>query len=230
MPARRGVAALRARVAAWLPEARGVATGLIGRFSLSQALVGLGAGLFFPFLSIYFVERLHASTFTYGALTSAVTASLALVSLVSAPLADRFGQARLAIVAQVVSLPFMVLMGAVPVLGVVAVAYFLRTALINTGSAPLQAWLMNTVPPERHVLASNVYNVSWQGAWAVGAALGGGLITIGGYGLPFYLAAGLYGLSALLMARWLLPHHISSPQGPPALNEPVAEASQPASS
>ena len=198
-------ATFRARVAARLPGARAIATGVIGRFSFSQALVGLGAGLFFPFLNIYFVKELHASTVYYGALTSAVTASLALVSLASAPLADRFGQMRVAVVAQVISLPFMVLMGAVPVLAVVSVAYIMRTALINTGAAPEQAWLMDTVPPERHVLASNVYNASWQGAWAVGAALGGSLIAIGGYGLPFYLAAGLYGLSALLMARWLLP-------------------------
>lgn len=201
------LATVRARAAAWLPEARAVATGLIGRFSLSQALVGLGAGLFFPFLNIYFVDRLHATTAFYGALTSGVTASLALVSLVSAPLADRFGQARLAIVAQALSLPFMALMGAAPALMVVALAYVARTALINTGGAPLQAWLMNTVPAERRVLASNVYNVSWQGAWAVGAALGGEIITIGGYGMLFSIATGLYATSALLMALWLLPKH-----------------------
>jgi MFS family permease len=213
---------LRARVAAWLPEARAVATGLIGRFSFSQMLIGLGAGLVFPFLNIYFVYHLHATTAIYGALTSAVTASLALVSLISAPLADRFGQLRLAVVAQVASLPFMILMGAVPILWVVGVAYVVRAALINTGSAPEQAWLMDATSPERRVLASNVYNASWQGAWAVGAALGGGLITIsGGYSLPFYIAATLYAISALLMIRWLLPKRAGRPS---ALKTELAES------
>lgn len=217
---------LRARVEAWLPQARAIATGMIGRFSLSQALVGLGAGLFFPFLNIYFVDRLHATTAYYGALTSAATASLALVSLASAPLADRFGQVRLAIVAQALSLPFLVLMGAAPALAVVSAAYVLRTTLMNTGAAPLQAWLMDTVPPERRVLASNAYNASWQGAWAIGAALGGVLIDIGGYGLPFYLAAGLYGLSALLMTRWLWPRRGQDSPEPLTPTEPQTEATE----
>lgn len=203
-------ASWRARLETWRPLAREVATGLIGKFSLSQMLVGLGAGLFFPFLNIYFVSQLHASTAEYGALTSAVTASLAVVSLISAPLADRFGQMRLALVAQAVSLPFMIVMGAVPVLWVVAVAYIARTALINTGSAPEQAWLMDVIPPERRVLASNVYNASWQGMWAIGAAIAGPLISAGGYSLPFYIAAALYATSAILMYRWLLPSRIAA--------------------
>ncbi len=217
---------LRARVKMWLPEARAIATGMIGRFSLSQALVGLGAGLFFPFLNIYFVERLHATTAYYGALTSAATASLALVSLASAPLADRFGQVRLAVVAQALSLPFLALMGAAPALVVVSVAYVLRTTLMNTGSAPLQAWLMDTVPPERRVLASNAYNASWQGAWAIGAALGGVLIDIGGYSLPFYFATGFYGLSALLMTRWLWPRRGQDSAEPLTSTEPRTEATE----
>lgn len=217
---------LRTRMEAWLPWARAVAAGVIGRFSFSQALVGLGAGLFFPYLNIYFVQRLHATTAYYGALTSAATASLAIVSLASAPLADRFGRARLAITVQIASLPFLVLMGAAPVLAVVSVAYVLRTTLMNTGAAPLQAWLMDAVPSERHVLASNVYNASWQGMWAVGAAVGGGLITIGGYNLPFYVAAAFYTLSALLMIRWLLPQRGQGGARPAPPAEPLAEATE----
>jgi hypothetical protein len=55
------------------------------------------------------------------------------------------------------------------------------------------------------VLASNVYNASWQGAWAVGAAVGGGLISNAGYGSAVAIATILYALSALLMILWLLP-------------------------
>jgi MFS family permease len=219
-------ATLRVRVEAWLPWARAVATGMIGRFSFSQALVGLGAGLFFPYLNIYFVQQLHATTAYYGALTSTATASLAVVSLASASLADRFGRIRLAVTVQIASLPFLLLMGAVPVLAVVSVAYVMRTALMNTGSAPLQAWLMDAAPQERHVLASNVYNASWQGMWAVGAVVGGGLITLGGYGLPFFVAAGFYALSALLMIRWLLPRRGQGASEPPALAEPMTEAAE----
>jgi MFS family permease len=193
------------RLSAWLRLARSAVSGTVGRFSVSQALVGFGAGLFFPYLNIYFVNRLGASTAFYGALTAGVTAMLALVSLLSAPLADRFGRMPLALVVQVASLPFMIAMGAVPVLLVVSACYIIRSTLMNTGAAPLQAWLMDAVTPERRVVASNAYNISWQGAWAVGAALGGGLIALGGYGAPFYVAAGCYAVSAALLGRWFLP-------------------------
>ncbi|HYM26824.1 MAG TPA: hypothetical protein VET66_01640, partial [Steroidobacteraceae bacterium] len=65
-------------------------------------------------------------------------------------------------------------------------------------------------PPERHVLASNIYNASWQGLWAVGAALGGVVISYGGYGLAFYLATGLYTASLILMAMWLTPRRVAA--------------------
>ncbi len=197
--------ALRERARARLGQTRDALSGVGGRFSLSQALVGLGAGLFFPYLNLYFVTKLGASTAFYGALTAAVAALLALVSLASAPLADRFGRVPVALVSQVASLPFMVLMGAVPVLAVVSACYILRSTLMNTGAAPLQAWLMDAVTPQRQVLASNAYNISWQAAWAIGAAIGGELIAIGGYGAPFYVAAACYAASALLLGLWFLP-------------------------
>lgn len=197
--------ALRERLRALVGQARETLSGVVGRFSLSQALVGFGAGLFFPYLNLYFVTKLGASTAFYGALTATVTALLAVVSLASAPLADRFGRVPVALVAQVASLPFMIVMGAVPVLAVVSVCYIMRSTLMNTGAAPLQAWLMDAVTPQRQVLASNAYNISWQGAWAVGAALGGELIALGGYGAPFYVAAVCYTVSAVLLGLWFLP-------------------------
>ncbi|HEU5342967.1 MAG TPA: MFS transporter [Ktedonobacterales bacterium] len=207
------------RLREWLRTGRAALASRVGRFSFSQALVGFGAGLFFPFLNIYFVNRLGASTAFYGELTAAVTALLAVVSLASAPLADRFGRVRVALAAQVASLPFMVAMGAAPLLLVVAACYIVRSALMNTGSAPLQAWLMDAVMPQRRVLASNAYNISWQGAWAVGAALGGGLIALGGYGLPFYVAAACYAVSAALLGWWFLPGRDAGDGATPALPE-----------
>lgn len=197
--------ALGERLATWRRLAGEVARGPIGRITMSQALVGLGAGFFFPYLNIYFVTRLGASVAFYGALSAAVTASLAIVSLLSAPLAGRFGQARLTLTGQAASLPFLFAMGAFPVLGVVAVCYVVRSTLMNIGAAPLQALLMNSVPEERRVLASNTYNVMWQGLWAVGAALGGELIALGGYSAPFFVATALYTTSAVLFGWWFLP-------------------------
>ena len=178
------------------------ARGPIGRFSASQVFIGLGAGLFFPFLSIYFVNELGATTAQFGVLSSIQTVLLAGAALLSAPLAARFGKLRLAIVAQALSLPFLIVLGVSPLLGVAAVAYIARASLMNLGAPGLQAYYMEAVPEGRRGLASSVYNGVWQGAWALGALIGGSLITFIGYSSLFLVAAVCYATSILLLAWW----------------------------
>jgi MFS family permease len=179
-----------------------LARGPIGRFSASQLFIGLGAGLFFPFLSIYFVNELGATTPQFGVLSSIQTVLLAGAALLSAPLAARFGKLRLAIVAQTLSLPFLIVLGVSPLLGVAAVAYLARASLMNLGAPGLQAYYMEAVPEGRRGLASSVYNGVWQGAWALGALIGGSLISLAGYGSVFLVAAVCYTASILLLAWW----------------------------
>jgi MFS family permease len=178
------------------------ARGPIGRFSASQLFIGLGAGLFFPFLSIYFVNELGATTAQFGVLSSVQTVLLAGAALLSAPLAARFGKLRLAIVAQALSLPFLIVLGVAPLLGVAAVAYLARASLMNLGAPGLQAYYMEAVPEGRRGLASSVYNGVWQGAWALGALIGGSLISLAGYGSVFLVAVVCYAASILLLAWW----------------------------
>jgi predicted MFS family arabinose efflux permease len=58
------------------------------------------------------------------------------------------------------------------------------------------------VPEGRRGLASSVYNGVWQGAWALGALIGGSLISLAGYGSVFLVAAVCYTASILLLAWW----------------------------
>ncbi|HLY32218.1 MAG TPA: MFS transporter [Ktedonobacterales bacterium] len=194
----------RARLRKWLGDARTLATGVIGRFSLSQLLVGFGAGLFFPYLNLYFVNQVGISVAAFGALSAGLTVLQAPVSLLSAPLADRYGKVRASLLAQVASLPFLLTLGLAPIALIASAAYLIRGALMTITSAPLQAYLMEVVPTEQRIVASNVYNVSWQVAWAIGAGLGGVLIALGGYAAPVIVAAVCYALSAALLARWFL--------------------------
>ena len=183
-------------------QARRVATGAIGRFTVSQSLVGFGAGLFFPYLSLYFVQRVGVTTAAFGALSAGLTVTQAAASLLSAPLADRFGKVRTALVAQVASLPFLLALGSVPIAVIAGAAFLVRGGLMSLTSAPLQAYLMEVVPGERRILASNVYNVSYQVAWAIGAGLGGAVIAFGGFAAPMLIALVLYAISAVLLGRW----------------------------
>jgi MFS family permease len=190
-------AGARARLAAML-------RGPIARFSVTQSLLGVGAGIFAPYINIYFVDTLHASTAYFGALTSGLTILLALAGLCAAPLAERFGKLRLVVVARLCSLPFLLSLGLFPVLAICSIAYLLRGMCMYVADPALGSFYMEAVPARQRGLASSVYNGTWQGAWALGALLGGPISDAGGARWLFFLATPLYAASILLLAFWFL--------------------------
>jgi MFS family permease len=183
-------------------QVRGVANGPIGRFAATQSILGFGAGLFGPYVALYFVSALGASVAFFGALSSALTILLAVGSLAIVPLAARLGKIRAAVATQALSLPFLLTLGLAPTLAVAAVALLIRGPLMNASGPALQAYLMDRTAPQQRVLASGVYNVSWQVAGALGAGVGGVLIARLGYHSVFVSAAALYAVSITLVALW----------------------------
>ncbi|MGZ6387989.1 MAG: MFS transporter [Ktedonobacterales bacterium] len=188
------------------PTVRTIAIGIIGRFSLTQALNGFGAGLWFPYVSLYFVNYLHTTSGYFGALSAALSLAAALASLLAAPLADRYGKVRTSIVVQFCSIPCLLAIGGIPLVAVASAAYLLRGFFMTITGPPLQTFLMESVPEERRVVASSVYNVAFQVAWALGAGLGGIIASVS-LRLPFIAAAPFYLISALLMTAWFATKH-----------------------
>jgi hypothetical protein len=179
-----------------------LARGPVGKFATTQSIVGFGAGLFGPYLNIYFVKQLGASTTYYGSLTAALAILMAAASLLIVPFARRVGEVRAAVAVQAISLPCLVALGVVPVLWFASAVYLVRGPLMNAANAPLQTVLMGAVRHDERVVASGVYNVSWQVAGALGSGLGGTLIYVAGFPATFGTAAALYGCSVLLLAWW----------------------------
>ena len=196
-----------------LAELHALAIGVIGRFAVTEGLVGFGAGIFFPYVNLYFVTRLGMSTAAYGALSALLSVCVALASLAAAPLARRLGVIRTAIAAQVASLPFLVAIGAIPVLAVASVVYLVRGSLMAITNPPLQSYLMDAVPQRQRVYASSAYNVSFQVCWALGAGFGGWLIALAGYRAPFLVAAPFYTVGAALLIVWFGRRHSGDGDG-----------------
>ncbi|HEX5439538.1 MAG TPA: MFS transporter, partial [Ktedonobacterales bacterium] len=110
------------------------------------------------------------------------------------------GKVPVIVICHLCALPFLVLMGAIPVLPVVCLAYLIRSTLANIPSPALQSFLMEAVPERERIIANGVYNVSWQIAWALGAFAGGLSVNVLGYQAPMLIAVPWYGGAALLFA------------------------------
>lgn len=160
-------------------------------------LIGCGGGLVVPFMNLYFRERFACSPAQIGAYFSIASVLTASAALAGPLFARRFGTLRTAVAFELLSLPFLVTLGAESRLDVAVGAFWLRAMLMKAGTPLLQTFVMETLPPGLRARSSSVNNLVWNLGWAASAGGAGALIARWGYALPFYLTAALYATASL---------------------------------
>jgi predicted MFS family arabinose efflux permease len=120
-------------------------------------------------------------------------------SLLGPAIARRFGKLRTATASELLSLPFLVTLGAETHLAIAASAFWIRGALMQAAAPLLQAFVMESLPSALRPRASSLINMVWNVGWAISATLAGVVIEHFGYAVPFYITAALYGTAASTM-------------------------------
>ncbi len=165
--------------------------------ALNSALVGMGAGLVIPFMNLYFKDRFACSSGQIGAFFSIAQVGTAAAALLGPALARRFGKLRTAIASELLSLPFLVTLGAERHLPVAVGSFWMRATLMQAATPLLQTFVMEALPPALRARATSVINLVWNVGWAASAVAAGTVIERFGYATPFYLTAGLYCVAAV---------------------------------
>ena len=98
---------------------------------------------------------------------------------------------------ELLSLPFLVTLGAERRLATAVGAFWLRATLMQAGTPLINAFVMESLPPQLRARASSLNNTVWNAGWAVSATLSGVIIQRFGYAVPFYITATLYLIAAL---------------------------------
>ncbi len=163
---------------------------------LNAFLIGAGAGLVIPFMNLYFAHRFACSSSQIGVFFSLAAVLTALASLLGPALARRFGMLRTAVAAQLLSLPFLVTLGAERRLGIAVAAFWLRATLMQASTPLVQAFVMEALPASLRARSASLITLVWNCGWAVSATLSGIIIQRLGYDVPFYITAILYGVAA----------------------------------
>lgn len=165
------------------------------------AFQGLGAGLFIPYMNVYFVQRLGATPALFGSIDGAANILNALLMLIAPWFVLRGGILMTLLVPRLLAIPLMLVIGCVPFLPLAAALYPVRQGLADMSQGILQVFSMERVSSRHRGLANSSYQVAFQGSWALGAPLGGLLIKNVGYPVVFIMAAVLYCLAYLPL--WL---------------------------
>ncbi|HAQ62504.1 TPA: hypothetical protein DCR49_11010 [Candidatus Delongbacteria bacterium] len=178
---------------------------LLAYLAIPPMMVGLGAGMTIPFLNLYFRTRFHLDANNIGMLFALAQLFTIGGALMAPMLARRFGMVMSVILSQIISLPFLFILGISYFLPLAITAFLIRNALMNM-SAPISSnFSMESVHPDDRSVTSGLLSLAWLFTWGITANIGGYLIENFGYELPFAFTMVFYILSSYLYYKLLYP-------------------------
>ncbi len=135
--------------------------------------IGLGAGLIIPFLNIFVEGKFGISFATLGAVFAWSQLGMALAVMLQPIIADRFGKTASIVIVQGLSLPFITILGFSGNFALVAMALFVRSALMNAANPIYAEFTMGEVKEAWRPSLAAAEAMVWSAGWTVGPFLSG---------------------------------------------------------
>lgn len=157
-----------------------------------QGMIGLGAGMVIPFFNVFLRDQLGATPAQVGSIMAMSSIVLTVGVLLSPFLAERLGRVRAVSITQMLSIPFLLSAGYVPNLRIVAVAFWLRMALMNMSSPISGTFAMEMLDPGQRATANSLINMTSQVMRAIAGAIGGFMMDRFDLSSPYILTAAIY--------------------------------------
>jgi MFS family permease len=188
--------------------------GTIGRMVLPMLITSLGAGLFMPFMNIFFRVVHHQPDPVIGNVLAWGALAMGVGLLIAPPIAERIGKIQLVVITQGLSIPFLVMLGYAPWFWMSALAHYVRLSLMNMGGPVYNAYVMENVEPRSRAMVASLTSMAWNFGWAFSPSISGWLQVKYGFG-PVYLAVIIiYTLSVFLYWKFfwkVKPAEVSEP-------------------
>lgn len=177
---------------------------LLGRLTAPVLVTSLGAGLFVPFMNVFFRNRYNVDDATIGSLFAAGSLVMGLGFLLAAPLADRYGKIKLVVLTQILFIPSLVLLGFAPWFWLSAAAYLARVVLMTMDDPVYQAFVMEKVEESARATVASLLSMAWSFGWAVGPTISGWLQVAHGFTPVFLSVIAAYIIAVYLTVRFFL--------------------------
>ena len=174
---------------------------LLSKLLLPSVLISIGAGMFMPFMNVFFRVVHQQSDQAIGTLFAWGSLAMGVGLMIAPPIADRLGKIRLVALTQGLSIPFMMMLGFAPLFPVSAGAYLVRMALMNMSNPIYQTFVMEQVDDAARATVASLVSMVWSFGRAFSPTISGYLQVEYGFGPPFAIAISLYALAVTLY--WL---------------------------
>ncbi len=166
--------------------------GVIAKFSITNMMIGLGAGLIIPLIPTWFYLRFNVTDVFTGPLVAAASIIMGLTAVMAPGIAKRMGLVRGIVMTQSLSTIFLLSIPFSPSPIIAAPLYVTRAVLMNMSSPLGDTFLMNMIADDERATASSFNVVIWRLPNAASTVIGGSLLNGGNLSLPFYLCTTLY--------------------------------------
>ena len=170
-------------------------TALVGKIFSPLLLTAIGAGMFVPFLNLYFRDVHNQSDGSVGALMAWGSLAMGAAFLIAPPIAEKLGKLKMVVITQGLSIPFMLMLGFSPLFWVAALAYYVRMAMMNMSSPIYQNFVYEQIDEKYQATVASLYSIVWSVGWAFSPSISGAWQVKYGYKLPFTVAIILYAIA-----------------------------------
>lgn len=184
----------------------------LNRLLIAQAIIAVGHGAIWPFISLYITERMGVDVVVAGAINSLFFVCAAVGSVAAGMIADRWGRRPVLVVTVLADGLTLLALGWAPTLPLV-IAAIVVSGLVGNASFPVtQAVIADAAPEDRR---SVVYGLNYQilgVGWFLGPVIAAPIIALAGLGAVFPVAAASIVLASAFF--WRLPETLE--RGAPA--------------
>ncbi|MGC9060957.1 MAG: MFS transporter [Thermoplasmata archaeon] len=177
---------------------------LIFRFALAQLLIGLGAALVIPWFPIFFTNKFflhsypdfdtaYAVALPHVSVIMTISSVIMSFSFLVAPFfAEKYGQVKMIVTTQGISVLFLFMIPFAPSFLVAAILYIIRTILMMVSSPIGTAFMMTTVSVEDRTSANAATMFAWNASWSLSYLASGYLWAMFPDYVPFVLCSLFY--------------------------------------
>jgi MFS family permease len=173
-------------------------SGIIMKMIVVYSFFGMGWGLALPYFNVYLDVILNAGSEEIGVIFSVAEVLMMLALLFLPTLTERFGKVRVTSLVQLLSIPFLVIFISTSAIWIAGFAYIMRSTLMNLANPVMNNFKLEIVTEEQR---ATVNSITWMTCYTfvgIGTYMGGHIMALGDYKLPFVITCGMYAAAAIL--------------------------------
>jgi len=166
------------------------------KFVIYTFLIGCGAGLIVPFFNVYFAQKFFMDSGSIGIIFMAGNILTAVLMMITPAITERVGKINSIAVMEILSLPFLLILGFSSSAPLCVAAYFIRGALMNMNNPVFMNIVMEMTPDRERGRVSSIVTLGDNFSRTISTYVSGRIMTNHGVGLPYSLTAAFYSLAA----------------------------------